>query len=251
MRFELCRGPIAMAIAAAIGASTPVVVLADDDRDSSKGKYLAGDFHNHTTCSDGSISMQKLVKKSTDKTDSPGASTGSCRPATAATATATARWPKTRRWPRRPTRSSRTPAGTAWARARPGRTATRPCSPRATCPARAPNQNMWRWQSLQEFQYPLIEYLATLQEQAAVPGRRVRRRGPRAHVDVGDHRPDADARSTRASCRPRRRLHRARQRQRAGAVGVLLRPRRHRHQPRQHDGTAASATTGTARSRAA
>jgi hypothetical protein len=29
------------------------------------GKYVAGDFHNHTTCSDGSISMQKLVNKST------------------------------------------------------------------------------------------------------------------------------------------------------------------------------------------
>ena len=36
-----------------------------------EGKYAAGDFHNHTTCSDGSISMQKLVKKSTDKEDTP------------------------------------------------------------------------------------------------------------------------------------------------------------------------------------
>ncbi len=32
---------------------------------------MAGDIHNHTTCSDGSISMQKLVKKSMDKTDTP------------------------------------------------------------------------------------------------------------------------------------------------------------------------------------
>ena len=32
---------------------------------------MAGDFHNHTTCSDGSISMQKLVKKSTDKVETP------------------------------------------------------------------------------------------------------------------------------------------------------------------------------------
>lgn len=30
------------------------------------GRYLTGDFHNHTTCSDGSLSVQKLVKKSTD-----------------------------------------------------------------------------------------------------------------------------------------------------------------------------------------
>ncbi len=35
------------------------------------GTYVAGDFHNHTTCSDGSISMQKLVKKSTDKVETP------------------------------------------------------------------------------------------------------------------------------------------------------------------------------------
>ena len=33
------------------------------------GSYVAGDFHNHTTCSDGSISMQKLVKKATDRVD--------------------------------------------------------------------------------------------------------------------------------------------------------------------------------------
>ena len=36
-----------------------------------RGTYVTGDFHNHTTCSDGSISMQKLVKKSTDKSDTP------------------------------------------------------------------------------------------------------------------------------------------------------------------------------------
>lgn len=52
------------------------------------GKYVARDFHNHTTCSDGALSMQKLLKKSTD---APGAWTGLCRPATAATASATAR----------------------------------------------------------------------------------------------------------------------------------------------------------------
>ncbi len=44
----------------------------DHDRGGrSTGSYVAGDIHNHTTCSDGSISMQKLVKKSTDTTDTP------------------------------------------------------------------------------------------------------------------------------------------------------------------------------------
>ena len=37
----------------------------------SAGTYVSGDFHNHTTCSDGSISMQKLIKKATDKNDTP------------------------------------------------------------------------------------------------------------------------------------------------------------------------------------
>src|SRR3954451_24960635 len=40
-------------------------------RNDNGGKYGTGGFHNHTTCSDGSISMQKLVKKATDKKDTP------------------------------------------------------------------------------------------------------------------------------------------------------------------------------------
>ena len=31
------------------------------------GTYVTGDFHNHTTCSDGSLSLQKLVDKATSK----------------------------------------------------------------------------------------------------------------------------------------------------------------------------------------
>ena len=40
----------------------------------------------------------------------------------------------------------------------------------------APNRNMWRWQSVQEFQYPLLEYLVGPQEPAAVHRHRVGRR---------------------------------------------------------------------------
>src|SRR3569833_2692707 len=29
-----------------------------------QGTFAAGDFHNHTTCSDGSISMRKLIDQS-------------------------------------------------------------------------------------------------------------------------------------------------------------------------------------------
>ena len=164
----------------------------------------------------------------------PGGSTGSCRPATAAAATATARWSKTRRWPRPPTPSSQ-----AGARPPPGRP---PAScPRAIVSGTSPNRNMWRWQSVQEFQYPLLEYLAALQEPAAVHGRRDRRSWPRAHLDGGHHGPDAGGarHGHAADSRPRyTALGNAR---RAGAVGVLLRPQRHGQQPRRQP------TPGTAR----
>ncbi|MEY8689357.1 MAG: hypothetical protein AB9M53_05695, partial [Leptothrix sp. (in: b-proteobacteria)] len=65
MKFGFSKSQIALAAAAAIG--TGVFVGAPTLAAAAKvaGTYVAGDFHNHTTCSDGSISVQKLVKKST------------------------------------------------------------------------------------------------------------------------------------------------------------------------------------------
>ena len=60
------KSPLALAAIAALSAlalsNTPDAAVAAK----TAGKYAAGDFHNHSTCSDGSISMQKLVKKATD-----------------------------------------------------------------------------------------------------------------------------------------------------------------------------------------
>ena len=71
MEIEFSKSQLALAVVAAIGATTltavPMVAMAAK----TPGKYVSGDFHNHTTCSDGSTSMQKLVKKSTDKIDTP------------------------------------------------------------------------------------------------------------------------------------------------------------------------------------
>ena len=68
MKFGFSKHPIALAAFAAIGttalATAPTAALAAGK---AAGKYVTGDFHNHTTCSDGSTSMQKLIKKSTDK----------------------------------------------------------------------------------------------------------------------------------------------------------------------------------------
>src|SRR4051794_26048038 len=66
------KSQIAFAVSTAISAgaalTAPVVATAADNV---SGKYVAGDFHNHTTCSDGTISLQKLVKKATDTTETP------------------------------------------------------------------------------------------------------------------------------------------------------------------------------------
>ena len=76
MKIEFNRSQLAIAVATALGAATMAAASAQGLRQRSvaaktKGTYVTGDFHNHTTCSDGSISMQKLVKKSTDKQDTP------------------------------------------------------------------------------------------------------------------------------------------------------------------------------------
>jgi hypothetical protein len=119
------------------------------------GTYVAGDFHNHTTCSDGVISMQKLVKKATDKVETPwgldwfvqaghgGNGNRNCtlvEDASLAT-------------PAYPLVASQGP-GTTWEASG--------IVPKGDVSGTSPSRNMWRWQSVQELQYPLIEYLNAL-----------------------------------------------------------------------------------------
>jgi len=49
------------ALAAAVAASSGASASSDSD---AGGKYLSGDFHNHTTCSDGSTSVKTLTRES-------------------------------------------------------------------------------------------------------------------------------------------------------------------------------------------
>jgi hypothetical protein len=122
------------------------------------GTYVAGDFHNHTTCSDGSISMHKLVKKATDKIDTPwgldwfvqaghgGNGNRNCQLVEDASLAT----------PVYPFVAGAPPAGqsipnTTWVNSG--------IIPKGDVSGSGANQNMWRWQSVQEFQYPLIEYL--------------------------------------------------------------------------------------------
>lgn len=127
------------------------------------GTYVTGDFHNHTTCSDGSISMQKLVKKSTDKTDTPWGldwfvqaghgGTGN-RNCTLAEDDSLA----TPAYPLVYAADGSTVIGpnTTWQNSQP------PVEPQGTPSGTRPNQNMWRWQAIQQYQYPITEYLNAL-----------------------------------------------------------------------------------------
>ncbi|RCW76156.1 hypothetical protein [Pseudorhodoferax soli] len=127
------------------------------------GTYVTGDFHNHTTCSDGSISMQKLVKKVTDKTDTPwgldwfvqaghgGNGNRNCTLAEDASLATPA-------YPLVYAADGTTVVGpnTTW------QNSTPPVEPQGTPSGSRPNQNMWRWQAIQQYQYPLTEYLNAL-----------------------------------------------------------------------------------------
>lgn len=53
----------------AMSAVLAAAVAAVSGTAAAEGKYLAGDFHNHTTCSDGSTSVQTLTRKSLEYLD--------------------------------------------------------------------------------------------------------------------------------------------------------------------------------------
>ena len=156
MQIKFNQRQVSLAVAALVSATSLAYVPHATAADKIPGKYAAGDFHNHTTCSDGSISMQKLVKKVTDKVDTPwgldwfvqaghgGNGNRNCTPAEDASLDTPA-YPVTTQGPT-----------TTWQSTVP------PVQPKGLVSGTAPNQNMWRWQSIQEFQYPLVEYLATL-----------------------------------------------------------------------------------------
>ncbi len=115
------------------------------------GTYVAGDFHNHTTCSDGTISMEKLVKKATDTVETPwgldwfvqaGHGGNGNRNCTLVEdpSLATPAYPYI----------AGKDANTTWENSG--------VAPKGDSSGTSPNKNMWRWQSITEFQYPLIEY---------------------------------------------------------------------------------------------
>jgi hypothetical protein len=157
------KSQVALAVVAALGASAmaamPMVAKAAVK---TPGKYVAGDFHNHTTCSDGSISMQKLVSKSMDTTSGNfgldwfvqaghgGSGNRNCTLVEDGTL-ATPAYPLTAQGP-----------GTTWV--------TSGVTVKGNVSGSGANRIMWRWQSVQEFQYQVTEYLNALKTQPVFLG---------------------------------------------------------------------------------
>jgi hypothetical protein len=156
------RSELALAAGAALAiaslAAAPIAASAGNAK--SAGHYVTGDFHNHTTCSDGTISMQKLVKKATDKIDTPwgldwfvqaghgGNGNRNCtltEDATLAT-------------PAYPFISGQGPT-TTWT------DSIGAAKLKGDGGGVGGTGNMWRWQSIQEYQYPLLEYLSAYKQQ--------------------------------------------------------------------------------------
>ncbi len=162
MKHGFSKSRIALATVAMLGTGTVVTApTTATAAGKTPGKYVSGDFHNHTTCSDGSISMQKLVKKSTDKNDTPwgldwfvqaghgGRGTRNCSLVEDATLS-------TPDYPYNPALSPQT----TWTDS----PLVGAASLKGDGGGVGGNGNMWRWQSLQEVQYQVLEYLNELQD---------------------------------------------------------------------------------------
>ncbi|WP_457446432.1 hypothetical protein [Roseateles sp. P5_E4] len=149
------KSQIALAAVAALSSIVVIAPTVATAAGKTPGKYVSGDFHNHTTCSDGSISMQKLVKKVTDKSETPwgldwfvqaghgGNGNRNCTLVEDASLST----------PAFPYVAGQGPT-TTWANS------IGAANLKGNGGGGGGTGNMWRWQSLQEYQYPVIEYLA-------------------------------------------------------------------------------------------
>lgn len=161
MNERFLRSPLALAAVAALGAVASVTAPGGAGAAKVAGTYAAGDFHNHSTCSDGAVSLQKQVAKSMNRNASTpwgldwfvqaghgGTGNRNCTLAEDATF-ATPAYPLV-------TNSSGAIVGpsTTWQNSIP------PVEPRGNLSGTAPSRNMWRWEAIQTYQYPLMEYLA-------------------------------------------------------------------------------------------
>jgi hypothetical protein len=182
MSTQFSKSQIALAVATALGATAMGTVATTASAGKGQGKYVSGDFHNHTTCSDGSISMQKLVKKATDKIDTPwgldwfvqaghgGSGNRNCtliEDATLATPAypfLSGATPFDVPTGTNPSPSQYTGPSTFWSQSIGAANVKGNAANGGVALSTQANPAMWRWQSIQEFQYPVMEYLAAYRD---------------------------------------------------------------------------------------
>lgn len=161
MKHSFTKSQLALAAVAAISAVATVTAPNLATAGKTPGTYLAGDFHNHSTCSDGAVSLQKQVRKSMDRTtETPwgldwfvqaghgGTGNRNCTLAEDASL-ATPAYPLVFS-----TTGTQQGPNTTWQNTNPA------VQPKGNASGTSPNQNMWRWEAIQTYQYPLMEYLA-------------------------------------------------------------------------------------------
>jgi len=165
MRSVFHPHPVALAAIAALSAAgmgSAVAAPPKAQSNAAPGTYVTGDFHNHTTCSDGALSLQKLVKKSTDVVDTPwgldwfvqaghgGNGNRNCTLVEDASLDT----------PAYPFVEGQGPS-TTWANSI-GTAAVKGNDSAGLPLSQQADPRMWRWQSIQEFSYPIVEYLTAL-----------------------------------------------------------------------------------------
>ena len=164
MSVQFSKSQVALAALAAIGTLAAVTVPQLASAQKVPGTYAAGDFHNHSTCSDGAVSLQKKVARSMNRTtESPwgldwfvqaghgGSGNRNCTlPEDAAFAT-----------PAFPVVSGKGP-NTTWVNSG--------ITPKGNLSGSGANQNMWRWEAIQTYQYPVLEYLAAYRSEPIFTG---------------------------------------------------------------------------------
>jgi hypothetical protein len=173
MKKTFTRGEIALAASAFMAVASLALPqqagAADKAATKAAGSYVTGDFHNHTTCSDGTLSLKKLVDKSVKtfgldwfvQADHGGSSARNCTiaedpfepvaPALGLTNSSTGPYPP-----------ATYPGG--------GQPASTVKGPNQTWQSTLPNgvadikgdgtdnpKKMWRWQEIKEYQYPVLE----------------------------------------------------------------------------------------------
>jgi hypothetical protein len=176
-RFKLNETTIAVltVIAATSFAAANIVTAAPKAKTKAAGTYVTGDFHNHTTCSDGTLSVKKLVDKSAKtynldwfvQADHGGSSYRNCTlaedpfepvaPALGLTTSATGPYPpNTYPGGGQPLAAGKGP-NQAWESTLPGGRAAIKGDLLETTVGAVKYQNMYRWQEIKEFQYAVLE----------------------------------------------------------------------------------------------